>query len=191
MSTGSSATLGTGTEFAGNILALTSITLTTGANLTGRALARNGAVTLDTNTVNASACAAASGGGPTPPTIDKTFSPDTIYAGGVSTLTITLSNANATAADLTAWLIDYLPSGVVIAATPDASTTCGGTLKANAGDSVVKLMGGSIPANGSCTVTVNLTAPVAGCFENVLSAGSLQTSTGNNAVSATAKLTVL
>lgn len=188
---GSSATLGTGTEFAGNILALTSITLTTGANLTGRALARNGAVTLDTNTVNASACAAASGGGPTPPTIDKTFSPDTIYAGGVSTLTITLSNANATAADLTAWLIDYLPSGVVIAATPDASTTCGGTLKANAGDSVVKLMGGSIPANGSCTVTVNLTAPVAGCFENVLSAGSLQTSTGNNAVSATAKLTVL
>jgi type VI secretion system secreted protein VgrG len=49
---GSSATLGTGTAFAGNILALTSITLTTGATiLQGRALARNGAVTLDTNTV--------------------------------------------------------------------------------------------------------------------------------------------
>ena len=48
---GSSATLGTGSRFAGNILALTSITLTTGATLNGRALARNGAVTLDTNTV--------------------------------------------------------------------------------------------------------------------------------------------
>ncbi|HVF35148.1 MAG TPA: ice-binding family protein [Candidatus Saccharimonadia bacterium] len=48
---GSSATLGTGTTFRGNILALTSITLTTGANLFGRALARNGAVTLDTNNV--------------------------------------------------------------------------------------------------------------------------------------------
>jgi hypothetical protein len=54
---GSSATLGTGSSFAGNILALTSITMTTGAGLTGRALARNGAVTLDTNTVNIAACA--------------------------------------------------------------------------------------------------------------------------------------
>ena len=48
---GSSATFGTGSSFTGNILALTSITLTTGANLNGRALARNGAVTLDTNTI--------------------------------------------------------------------------------------------------------------------------------------------
>src|SRR5437868_14074711 len=48
---GSSATLGTGSTFVGNILALTSITLTTGANVTGRVLARNGAVTMDTNHV--------------------------------------------------------------------------------------------------------------------------------------------
>ena len=48
---GSSATLGTSSTFAGNILALTSITLTTGATLNGRALARNGAVTLDSNTI--------------------------------------------------------------------------------------------------------------------------------------------
>ncbi len=49
---GSSATLGTGSTFNGNILALSSITLTTGAGLSGRALARNGAVTLDTNSVS-------------------------------------------------------------------------------------------------------------------------------------------
>jgi hypothetical protein len=48
---GSSATLGTTSVVEGNILALTSITATTGASITGRALARNGAVTLDTNTV--------------------------------------------------------------------------------------------------------------------------------------------
>jgi hypothetical protein len=48
---GSSATLGTTSAFSGNILALTSITLTTGAVLQGRALARNGAVTLDSNNV--------------------------------------------------------------------------------------------------------------------------------------------
>ncbi len=49
---GSSATIGTDTAFAGNILASTSITLNTGATLLdGSALARNGAVTLDTNTI--------------------------------------------------------------------------------------------------------------------------------------------
>ena len=50
---GSSATLGTGSTFAGDLLALTSVTLTTSANTSGRVLARNGAVTLDTNNVNA------------------------------------------------------------------------------------------------------------------------------------------
>src|SRR3984957_6876927 len=50
---GSSATLGTGTAFAGNILALTSITLDTTASITcGRALAENGAVTLDANIIS-------------------------------------------------------------------------------------------------------------------------------------------
>lgn len=50
---GSSATLGANTAFEGNILALTSITLNTGSTIgCGRALARNGAVTLDTNTVS-------------------------------------------------------------------------------------------------------------------------------------------
>ncbi|HEX7495331.1 MAG TPA: ice-binding family protein, partial [Candidatus Limnocylindrales bacterium] len=47
----SSATLGTSSAFAGNILALASITLTTGARLTGSALAQTGAVTLDTNVI--------------------------------------------------------------------------------------------------------------------------------------------
>jgi hypothetical protein len=53
---GSSATLGTNSVFKGNILALTSITITTGANLQGRALARNGAVTLDTNVITGCSC---------------------------------------------------------------------------------------------------------------------------------------
>jgi ice-binding like protein/exosortase sorting signal-containing protein len=65
---GSSATLGTATSFAGNILALTSITLTTGAAVfNGRALARNGAVTLDTNQVTVSTCVAPPPPPPAPP----------------------------------------------------------------------------------------------------------------------------
>jgi ice-binding like protein len=54
---GSSATLGTATTFVGTIMALTSDTLTTGATVMGRVLARNGAVTLDTNTITQPACA--------------------------------------------------------------------------------------------------------------------------------------
>ena len=56
---GTSATLGTSTSLAGNILALSSITLTTGANVIGRALARNGAVTLDTNNITPNSCSSA------------------------------------------------------------------------------------------------------------------------------------
>jgi hypothetical protein len=48
---GSSATLGTYSVFKGNILAMASITVTTGASVEGRLLARTGAVTLDTNVV--------------------------------------------------------------------------------------------------------------------------------------------
>jgi len=48
---GTSATLGTASQWQGNILALTSITLVDNATLNGRALARNGSVTLGTNNV--------------------------------------------------------------------------------------------------------------------------------------------
>jgi type VI secretion system secreted protein VgrG len=58
---GSSATLGTGTAFSGNILALTSITANTAAQVQGRLLARNGAVTLDNNLIHSPACAPTSG----------------------------------------------------------------------------------------------------------------------------------
>ena len=68
---GSSATLGTNSAFEGNILALTSVTLNTGASVNGRILAQNGAVTLDTNTVSRATCSVI----PDPPPADP--EPDT------------------------------------------------------------------------------------------------------------------
>jgi hypothetical protein len=53
---GSSATFGTSTDFVGTVMALTSITLNTGASVSGRILARNGAVTLDSNIISAPIC---------------------------------------------------------------------------------------------------------------------------------------
>jgi hypothetical protein len=184
---GASATLGTGTTFAGNILALASITLTTGASVDGRAFARTGAVTLDSSFV--SACGLTG----TTPTLAKAFSPANILAGGVSTLTITLGNPVASVATLTAPLIDTLPSGVVIAATPNVSTTCGGAGApvAVAGASTVTLPAGrSIPASGNCTLSVDVTAAVNGAYVNVLPVGALVTSNGSNAAPAVAVLTV-
>lgn len=54
---GSSATFGTTTDFVGHVLALDSITATTGATFDGQLLARNGAVTLDSNTIVNDVCA--------------------------------------------------------------------------------------------------------------------------------------
>ena len=53
---GSSATLGTDSEFVGHIFALTSITAQTGATVQGQLLARNGTVTLDQNTITNGVC---------------------------------------------------------------------------------------------------------------------------------------
>ena len=53
---GSSATLGVSSTFVGHIYALTSITANTGATIYGQLLARNGAVTLDSNSVINNSC---------------------------------------------------------------------------------------------------------------------------------------
>jgi hypothetical protein len=54
---GSSATLGTNSTFVGHLFALTSITANNGATVQGQLLARNGAVTLESNTITNGACA--------------------------------------------------------------------------------------------------------------------------------------
>lgn len=59
---GSSATLGTNSAFAGNILALESIELDSGVTVLGRLLARNASVTLINDTVTRADCAVADSG---------------------------------------------------------------------------------------------------------------------------------
>ena len=76
---GSSATFGTSSNFIGHVLALTSITATTGASFQGALLARDGAVTMDGNTIVHDLCIqAAAPVAPVTPT--PTPAPTTITA---------------------------------------------------------------------------------------------------------------
>lgn len=86
---GSSATLGTATEFKGNIIALTSITFVSGSMLSGRALALNGAVTLDTNTI-----ALSPQPGPSILTVVKTVDKTAVQAGQGLVYTVKILNPN-------------------------------------------------------------------------------------------------
>ena len=127
-----------------------------------------------------------------PPTVAKSFAPTTVLAGSSSTLTITLTNSNATTITGAA-LTDAYPAGLVNAATPAAATTCtGGTATAVAGGSSVSLSGATVPAAGSCTVTVSVTSSTPGSYANTVPVGAVTFLNGgfNATASNTATLTV-
>ncbi len=117
---------------------------------------------------------------PPNPTIAKAFLPTSIAINGTSVLTITIANAAAGAAALSGMaLTDTLPSGVVLAATPAASTTCGaGTLTAVAGSGSVALAAGSVGAGASCTITVSVTSAATATYTNTIPASALTTTQG-------------
>ncbi|HUY43786.1 MAG TPA: ice-binding family protein [Acidimicrobiales bacterium] len=95
----SSATLGTNSTFVGTIIALSSITLTTGANVQGRVLARNGAVTLDGNQITVPTCAA-------PVTTTTTIAPTT-----TTTTTTIAPTTTTTAPPSTTTTVPIIPIG--------------------------------------------------------------------------------
>ncbi|MFT6331735.1 MAG: putative repeat protein (TIGR01451 family) [Lentimonas sp.] len=117
-----------------------------------------------------------------PPVISKEFSPAVMSAGGVSKLTISLSNDNSAAITLTSDLVDSLPTSpgnLVIHGTPALDQgTCIGTVTAS-GDKVTVSSGLSIPSGG-CQISVNVTATTVGTYINNIPAAALKTTAGNN-----------
>jgi len=91
----SSATLNTTAELAGTIIALTSVTLDTGATVKGRIMAINGAVTMDTNSVDSSMVSQSPCTAATPTPGGPTFSP-TATTFGTATPTQTAGSATPT-----------------------------------------------------------------------------------------------
>ena len=94
---GSSATLGTNSVFAGNILAQASVTVTTGTTVRGRAMAIDGSVTLDTNTFTTPTCDFTLPSDPIPPAT-TTSTTSTTAVGGATTTTAGSGGTSTTAA---------------------------------------------------------------------------------------------
>jgi hypothetical protein len=94
----SSGTIGTGTTFIGNILALTDISLQTGASLNGRALVQTGQVTLDSNIITGPNCAALPTDTPAAPTATTGAPTATTEAPTATTAAPTATNLPAVTA---------------------------------------------------------------------------------------------
>ena len=194
-------TIGANANIVGNIFRGTadglSITFGDSSSLVGRALAYGSTVTTANTLISVPTCQPFET--PIPAegevALGKAFGPTPVPAGGISTLTVTLSNNNPGVATLLSPLTDTLPDGVVIAPTPNAITTCGvGTPTAVAGSSTVSLPAGTtIPGGepGTCVLVVDVTSEETGTYINTLEATALETDQGSNADPASATLDVI
>ncbi len=105
--------------------------------------------------------------GESPPTVSKSFSPDPIAIGQTSTLTFTITNPNLAAALSGIALRDELPFGMDVAPGTFGGT-CTGFWGTDPGDAGVLVhSGGSLAANSSCTLTVDVTSSTVGTALNI------------------------
>jgi uncharacterized repeat protein (TIGR01451 family) len=122
------------------------------------------------------------------PTATKTFSPATIPLGGTSLLTLSISNGNGQSINGVSLTDTYPPGMINAAGTPVVSNTCGGPVTAAAGGNAVSLAGGSIAANGSCAIKINLVATSTGALVN--RTGPINSADAPAGAAASATLTV-
>lgn len=98
--------------------------------------------------------------------------------GTSASLVVRIDNPNAVALTAAAFT-DTLPTGLVVATTPNASTTCaGGTVVAPESATSIRLSGATIPAGSYCTVTVDVLSNISGSYTNTIAAGAVTTAEG-------------
>ncbi len=122
-----------------------------------------------------------------PPSITKAFGGSSLPLNGTTSLTLTLVNPNTATALTGLAFTDTLPAGLTVAPTPGLANTCGGTAAGIAGSGSVSLTGASLPAGGSCTVSLNVAGTTAGVKNNSVQVTSTE---GGTSGTATASLTV-
>ncbi|GAA4277255.1 hypothetical protein GCM10022259_19790 [Aquimarina mytili] len=113
-----------------------------------------------------------------PAVASKNFSPTSIGYGEESTVTIVLNNPSA-GVDLTNLsLTDNLPTGMNISTTPNATSSCGGTVTAVTGSDNFTISGVNLPAGNSCTFTFDVIGTVVGDLDNTVSSGDITNDQG-------------
>ncbi|SFL10834.1 autotransporter outer membrane beta-barrel domain-containing protein [Shimia haliotis] len=160
---------GTSIAYSGGSLAPTSLcTISVDILATGTSSVTNTTGDLTSSLGNSgTATAALALTAATPPAFTKVFSPDAIAQGDTTTLTFTLDNSTNFIDATNVSLTDNFPSGMEVASSPAASTTCtGGTLTADAGTTTVTYSGGTILASASCTISLDVTATAGGSLVN-------------------------
>lgn len=132
-------------------------------------------------TIFGSAAASAQGGDP--PSFSAALSQTTVSPGQTSTLTLGIRNTEVTDATGVGFQMNF-PAGLVIATPSNLATTCtGGTLTGTAGGNTVSYTGGTVGANSSCSVTVDVIGAAAG--EYTIITGSLTSNFGNSGTAST------
>ncbi|MBA4372834.1 MAG: hypothetical protein C0402_08205 [Thermodesulfovibrio sp.] len=117
-----------------------------------------------------------------PPSMTKSFLTNPLLTGGSSVLRFVLTNPNPATAIGSAGFIDTLPTELVISTPNGLSNGCGGTVTAAAATNYISLnTNGTIPAGGSCTIDVNVTARYPGLYQNTSGQVVGDTGTGNRA----------
>jgi len=124
-----------------------------------------------------------------PPVVTKSFTPQVVAVNQVATLTITLTNPNPFSLN-GASISDTFPAGLVNAGPfpGTASTTCPSGFVGTSPTSLM-MVGGVIPANGSCTITAPVLSAAPGNYQN--DTGSLFTGGGTSLGGGSATLVVV
>ena len=123
------------------------------------------------------------------PTIAKSFTPNTVLVGASSTLSLVITNPNPIPLSALAFT-DTFPAGLAVAGAPNAVNGCGGTFSASAGATSIALSGGSLAANQSCTLSVDVSSAAASAYSNTSGGVSSFETGAAGAPSNTAVLTV-
>jgi uncharacterized repeat protein (TIGR01451 family) len=119
--------------------------------------------------------------------IVKSFNPTTVAVNASSTLTFAVDNPNTIAVDGS--FTDTLPAGLVVAATPGVTNTCGGTVTATAGSGSISFSNASLPV-GACSITVKVSSATDNVYNNTVTINSTTAGTGALSTSS-ATLTVI
>ncbi|MCH9698017.1 MAG: IPTL-CTERM sorting domain-containing protein [Gammaproteobacteria bacterium] len=116
------------------------------------------------------------------PGFTKTFTPDTIGPGGISTLRFDIINGNPSPVEQLAFT-DNLPAGVTIASPSNTTSTCGdfAILNAPNGGSTITFTNGEVAGSASCFITVDVTSSTIGTHTNTSSNLTSLAGTGTTA----------